>query len=94
VISADEATQSAGLEGDSLILGQSLRRAEARRSVEMVAEALLTGLDPARPLLFEVERGHIGSTQVEISSCAPGMPTLVAVLTWDGIAAGERNICA
>ena len=59
--------------------------------MELVVEALLTDLEPANPLTFEIERGHIGSTQVEISSYPEETPTVVAVLTWDGINSGERN---
>jgi hypothetical protein len=43
------------------------------------------------PLRFEIERGHIGSTRVEISSYAGVTSTVVAVLTWEGIKPGEKN---
>ncbi len=59
--------------------------------MELVVEALLTDLEPANPLIFEIERGHIGSTRVEISSYTEETPTVVAVLTWDGINAGNRE---
>lgn len=91
VTSASEQVQSAGLEGDSISLSQSLDQAQGGKRVELVAEALITDLDPANPLQFEIERGHIGSTQVEISSYPEGTPSVVAVLTWDGINSGERN---
>ena len=90
VTSAGEQAQFAGLDGDSLSLSQSLARAQAAKSVELVAEVFLTDLGKS-PLVFEIERGHIGSTQVEISSYAEDTPTVVAVLTWDGISAGSRN---
>jgi len=88
---ASEQAQSAELEGESLLLSQPLNRAEAANSVELVAEAYLSELDAASPIVFEIERGHIGSTRVEISSYAEVTPTLVAVLNWDGVSAGERN---
>jgi hypothetical protein len=91
VISASEQAQSAGLEGESILLNQSLDRAQGGERVELVAEALLTDLEPANPLHFEIDRGHIGSTKVEISSYSEETPAVVAVLTWDGIHAGERN---
>jgi hypothetical protein len=91
VTSASEEAQSAGLDGKSILLSQSLDRAQGGKSVELVAEALVTDLEPANPLRFEIDRGHIGSTQVEISSYLEETPTVVAVLTWDGIKAGESN---
>jgi hypothetical protein len=92
VISASEQAQSAGLEGESILLSQSLVRAQGAKSVELVAEANLTNLESASSLVFEIDRGHIGSTQVEISSYSEVTPTVVAVLTWDGINASERNV--
>jgi hypothetical protein len=91
VTSASTQAQSAGLEGDSIILSQSVGQAQGGKSVELVVEALLTDLEPANPLTFEIERGYIGSTQVEISSYTEETPTVVAVLTWDGINAGKTN---
>jgi hypothetical protein len=91
VTSSSDQAQSAGLEGDSMILIQSLERAQGGKSVELVVEALLTDLEIANPLTFEIERGHIGSTQVEISNYTEETPTVAAVLTWDSIKAGEKN---
>jgi hypothetical protein len=92
VASASEQALFAGLDGDSISLRQSLDRAEGAESVELIADALLTELDPKGPLVFEIERGHIGSTQVEISSFQDEIPRVVAVLTWDGISSGGRNV--
>jgi len=91
VTSASDQAASAGVEGDSIILSQSLDRAREGKSVELVAEAVVTDLEPATPLRFEIDRGHIGSTQVEISSYWEETPTVAAILTWDSISAGERN---
>lgn len=91
VVSASQQALSAGVDGDQLSLSQSIDRAGAGRSVELVADVSLTGLDPEETLLFEVERGHIGSTQVEISSDQDGPPRVITVFTWDGISSGEHN---
>ena len=91
VTSASSQTQTAGLKGDSIILSQSVDQAQGGKSVELVVEALLTDLEPANPLTFEIERGYIGSTQVEISSYTEETPTVVAVLTWDGIKTGNTS---
>jgi hypothetical protein len=82
---------AAGVDGNHLSLSQSIGRAEAGESIELVADAVFTELDPEGALEFEIERGHIGSTQVEISSCQGEIPRVVAVLTWDGIRSGPRN---
>ncbi len=91
VTSVSDQAQSAGFEGESFSLSQSLDRAQAAKSVELVAEVLLSELELSSPLLFEIERGHIGSTRVEISSYSEETPAVVSVLTWDGIKAGESN---
>lgn len=82
---------SSGLENDALVLNQTLEAAESGESIELTAETSLTGLHPEEALVFEIERGHIGATQVEIMSYPEETPSQVAVLTWDGIAAGQRN---
>jgi hypothetical protein len=46
VTSASTQSQSAGIEGDSIILSQSVDQARGGKSVELVVEA---GLTPARP---------------------------------------------
>ena len=89
---ASEQALFAVVDGDSLSLSQSSDRAEVAESVELIAEAFLTDLDPRAPLVFEIERGHIGSTQVEISSYQEGTPRVIAILTWDGISSGGRNV--
>ncbi len=91
VISASQTAQSAGLEGEAILLSQSLAQAESGQKVELAAEAVFAELDPASPLLFEIDRGSIGSTNVEISSYTEMTPTVVANLTWDGINPGDRN---
>ncbi len=59
--------------------------------MELVVEALLTDLVQANSLTFEIERGHIGTTQVEISSYSEEDSIIVATLIWDGIQPGEKN---
>lgn len=91
VISASAHVLSAGVDGDILSLSQPLSRAEAGQSVELVVEVLITGLEPGGKLVFEIDRGHIGSTQVEITSYQEGVPAVIAVFTWDGITPSGRN---
>ena len=91
VTSASDQAQSAGFEGESILLSQSLDRAQGGKRVELVVEALLTDLEQANPLTFEIERGHIGTTQVDISSYSEETPIVVAILTWDGTHSGVKN---
>ena len=91
VTSSSEEALSAGIEGESFVLSQSLGRAQGGKSVELVVEALLTGLEQANSLTYEIERGHIGTTRVDIYSYSEEAPTVVAILTWDGIQPGEKN---
>jgi len=91
VTSASEGALSGGFDSDHFFLSQAIDRADAGETIELVADAFFTELDPMGPLVFEIERGHIGSTQVEILSYQDGNPRDVTVLTWGGISAGQRN---
>jgi len=91
VISASAHALSAGFHGDTISLSQSLGRAETGQSVGLVVKVLITGIEPRSKVVFEIERGHIGSTQVEIQSNQGEAPRVIAVLTWDGISSGARN---
>ncbi len=71
---------------------QALDRAEAGQRVVLTADAKIAGLDSTDVVWFEIERGHIGSTEVELSSYEDGSPSVVAVVIWDGNRSGGRNI--
>jgi hypothetical protein len=90
-VSESPEANDAWLEGDRLLLTQSLSLAESGGEVEMVIDILLTGLDTVETLVFEIERGHLGSTQAEIHIFSGDDPVLVETLTWAGIVSGERN---
>lgn len=90
VVSTSDQDNS-GFEDDGFVLNQTVEAAESGESVELTAEVFLSGLSPAEVLVFEIERGHIGSTQVEIMNYLDEIPSQVAVLTWDGIAADDLN---
>jgi hypothetical protein len=82
---------SADFDGVYLSLIQSLTHAEAGETVVMEAEGLLANLDPNKPLVFEVERGNIGTTQVEIFHYEEGTPIRTTIFTWDGIKSSGPN---
>jgi hypothetical protein len=91
VDSASEEVLHAGFDGDQLSLIQPIERAEAGGSVELIANVYFTDLDPATSLVFEIERGHIGSTEVELSIYQEDTPKTISVLTWGGIRPGNHN---
>jgi hypothetical protein len=91
VTSASDQALTANVEGNRFSLAQPLWRAEAGESVELVADVTFTNLDPEGPLVFEIERGHIGSTQVDITVDRDGTQREVAVFSWEGIKSIGRN---
>jgi len=91
VVSASAEASYAGPDGARFLLTQSLARANTGKTVEMIVDILLTGTEKGKPLVFEIERGHLGSTKVELSSYRGTKSVVVATFVWDGIAPGERN---
>jgi hypothetical protein len=91
VVSASAAATYAGPEEARFLLTQSLARANAGKTVEMVVDILVTGTKKGKPLVLEIERGHLGSTTVELSSYRGTKLVVIATFVWDGIAPGERN---
>ena len=91
VVSASAEATYAGPEEARFLLTQSLARANTGKTVEMIVDILVTDTKGDGPLVFEIERGHLGSTKVELSSYRGTKPVVVATWVWDGIAPGERN---
>jgi glycoprotein endo-alpha-1,2-mannosidase len=91
LVSASPEADFAWMEGDRFALLQPLPRAEAGQTVEMVVDLELAGLNPDDTLTFEIERGHIGWTKVELMRFEGDEPLVVDTLKWFGISGGERN---
>ena len=91
VVSASPAATYAGPDGARFQLIQSLADANAGKTVEMIVDILVTGTEEGKPLVFEIERGHLGSTRVELSNYQGAEPVVVATFVWGGIASGDRN---
>jgi hypothetical protein len=91
MISSSEEARDAGMEGNKLVLAQPLEMAESGNQVEMVCDILITEWEPQTLIEFVIERGHIGSTHVELQQFEEGLPVTTAVLDWGGISGGERN---
>jgi glycoprotein endo-alpha-1,2-mannosidase len=91
LVSASGEALDARLEGAYLILAQPLARAEGGGRVEMVFDLLLSGLADGGTVVFEVERGHLGATRVEVSNYLGTEPVVVQTFEWGDISPGERN---
>jgi len=59
--------------------------------VEISTDILFTGWESGGTLVFMIERGHLGSTQVEFSKYVDGEPVVVKTYAWGGISGDERN---
>jgi hypothetical protein len=57
----------------------------------LIRDVILTGVEEGETLGFEIERGHLGSTQVELSNYLGPEPVAVGTFEWGGINPGERN---
>jgi hypothetical protein len=89
--SADTEAGLANFEDGQLILDQPLSRAESGYTVDMEASGLISNLDPAAPILVEIDRGHIGATQVEIYRTLEDSPSQVTTLNYAGISGSADN---
>ena len=85
-----EATQTtADLNQSLLVLTQSLDRANARQSVEMLVELFPKELG-ASPLTITIGRGSIGKTTVEVYLANGSESRLLQTLEWGGVTSGEN----
>lgn len=79
------------LEENRFLLSQPIERAESGGIVEVVFETYLSDIKKGGMLVFEIERGHLGSTQVEVSNYLGEKEVLVGTLVWGKINPGDRN---
>ena len=59
--------------------------------VEMIVDILFTGWESGGTVVFEIERGHLGSTQVELSKYVEDEPVIMETFEWGGISGDGRN---
>jgi glycoprotein endo-alpha-1,2-mannosidase len=90
-ISASGEADFAGMDGGHLRLAQPIDRAEAGGMVEMTVDILLSGWESGGTLVFEIGRGHLGYTKVELSKFSGSEAVEVKTVTWAGIIPGARN---
>ncbi|HNR02011.1 MAG TPA: hypothetical protein PKK59_05715 [Anaerolineaceae bacterium] len=84
VVSASSEALYAGPEGERITLTQPLERAEGGGSVETVVDVQFYPEEGAQVLTFEISRGGLGYTQLEIFDLSHGEPVPLATLVWDG----------
>ena len=94
LVSASVEAEYAGMESDHLFLQQPIDRAQLGGEVEMTVDILLTGWETGGTLVFEIERGHLGYTKVELSIFSGSESVVVKTFTWAGINPGPRNALA
>ena len=91
VIVSPSAT-TAGMEaGDRFVLRQSLADAKAGKEVEMTWDVLSTNLVPGENLILQIDRGHIGMTQVVIYNYTGSEPVEVKRFELDKVTMGRNS---
>ncbi len=91
-LSSSSEASLANIDLDLFILEQPIDQAEAGQSVELVADLSITEAGHGGELIFDIDRGHIGKTTVDISSLACGQPSVVETFTWDDLQPSGENI--
>jgi hypothetical protein len=81
----------AWVEGDRLLLEQPIAQAEEGRAVEVIVDILLVHAEGEERLGFEIERGHLGATEVELANYLRAEPVAVATFEWGEIHSDPRN---
>jgi glycoprotein endo-alpha-1,2-mannosidase len=92
VVSASEEVTNAEMVDNLLAVNQPLNLAEAGNQVEVVFEIQIQGGEVDTPLVFEIERGGLGATWVELFRLDGEDWVLVDSFTWAGHGTGARNI--
>jgi hypothetical protein len=91
ISSASERAIDAGFQFDRLALSQSIPDAEAGRQVQVTLDADLAYTDADGAFEFEIDRGHYGSTRLEVDVDRDGELVPVADFIWAGIKPGPLN---
>lgn len=91
VISVGDHAELGEINQDRIELGQPLSRAEAGKEVELILEVYFAELEPRGTLVFEIERGHIGSSQVEIHQVLEEGPRTITQFSGGGVQPSGSN---
>lgn len=91
-VQASPLSLKAGMEaGDRFVLTQSLENANAGNQVEMTWDILLTDLVSGQDLVLQIERGHLGRTQVVIYNYTGSEPVEVKAIEWSQVTTGRNS---
>jgi hypothetical protein len=82
VLSASAEATRAEFNGDRFLLSQPIPQAQAGRTIELIANLSLGYVDTDGTLVFEIDGGLLGSTQVEVSNYLCAGPSIVKTLSW------------
>jgi predicted amidohydrolase YtcJ len=96
-VSASNGAEIGEFDGENLRLTQPMGQAEEGKLVEMIADISLVKTDMATSLdvvEFEIGRGHIGWTHVQICNYLSDEPVVVGNYWWSGISSGVNDAYA
>lgn len=85
VISRSKEAGNARIDSDHLVLDQPISRAEAGESVELVANVGFRAWKNENVIRFQINRGNIGYTTVELLRQVDNEWTTLKTITWSGI---------
>jgi len=91
LVSASDDAGYAWMDGDVFALNQPLDAAEAGVVVEMTVDVELTELETGIPIIFAIERGGLGWTDVELMVLEDGEWATLELLRWYGHSGTDRN---
>ena len=92
LISNAEEPGQASIHNRMISLNQPLANAEAGHQVEVIIELELMPDENHGPVVFSINRGHIGATWVELYKYDGQDWVLVDSFRWAGINQGSSNI--
>ncbi|HEY60838.1 MAG TPA: hypothetical protein G4N92_09195 [Anaerolineae bacterium] len=92
VLSADHDASLAEFEQGLFRLMQPIEQANAEQSVELVADISIAKDTSGSDLIFEINRGHMGETTVEISKFSGNELKAGKTFSWQGIQPSGENV--
>jgi len=91
LISASEEATIVEMSGNHFALNQPISRAETGASVEMIGETLFSVWGSGSTVVLNIERGDIGSTDVEFSRYVGDDWVVIKTVNWGGITGDGTN---
>jgi serine/threonine protein kinase len=91
LVAADDGPGEHSSDVNFINLSQPIQSSQAGGQVERVFDLVITGFDPQGDIRFAIDRGHLGSTTVELYRMQGNEPVLVNTMRWGGIVEGDAN---